>query len=68
MSSAVIMWFLFVILVCELVAIIMDGQKINEKNSRIAELETENQGLKQVVFEYQTQAKHERFSKYFEEL
>ena len=68
MTNAVIIWFVFTILVCCFIAIIMDGNTMKKKDARIEELENENQSLKLMVFEYQIQSKFEEHSKYYEEL
>ena len=68
MSSAVVMWFVFVILVCAIISISLEARAMDKKDREIRTLRLENNVLRERVAKQEIQIKFMEHSNYYEEL
>ena len=68
MSSAVIMWFVFVILVCAIISIGLEARAMDKKDREIKLLRLENNVLRELNAKQEIQIKFMEHSNYYEEL
>ena len=68
MSSAVVMWFVFVILVCAIISISLEAKAMDKKDREIRNLRLENNMLREQNAKQEIQIKFMEHSNYYEEL
>ena len=68
MSSAVVMWFVFVILVCAIISISLEARAMDKKDREIRKLRLENTLLRERAAKQEIQIKFMEHSNYYEEL
>ena len=68
MSSAVVMWFVFVILVCAIISISLEARAMDKKDREIRTLRLENTLLREMNAKQEIQIKFMEHSNYYEEL